>query len=50
MYYLLPFRFERLLGNELLVNEVGDYLVVPLHSVERIVNRELSPTEELYKD
>lgn len=50
MYYLLPFRFERLQENELLVNEAGDYLIAPLRSVERIINRELSPTEELYKD
>lgn len=50
MYYLLPFRFERLKKNEILVNEVGDYLVVPQNTVERIVNRKITQTEELYKD
>ena len=34
MYYLLPFRFERLKKNEILVNEAGDYLVVPQNTVE----------------
>ena len=50
MYYLLPFRFERLKKNEILVNEAGDYLVVPQNTVERIVNRKIAPTEEIYKD
>lgn len=50
MYYLLPFRFERLKKNEILVNEVGDYLIVPQNTVERIVNRQIAPTEEIYKD
>ncbi|WP_298614629.1 His-Xaa-Ser system radical SAM maturase HxsB [uncultured Odoribacter sp.] len=50
MYYLLPFRFERLKGNEILVNEAGDYLIVPQHTVERIVNKEITEAEEIYKD
>lgn len=29
MYCLLPFRFDRLSGRELIVNEVGDYMVLP---------------------
>ena len=28
MYYLLPFRFKRINNKELLVNEVGDFLIV----------------------
>jgi len=50
MYYLLPFRFERLKENEILVNEVGDYLIVPQNTVTRIVNKEVTPTEQIYKD
>ena len=50
MYYLLPFRFHVFQSQELLVNDLGDYLLLPRGSVERIVNRTLSPEEELYKD
>lgn len=50
MYYLLPFRFERLGNKELIVNEVGDFLVTERNTVERIVNREIASEEELYKD
>ncbi|MBS1371504.1 MAG: His-Xaa-Ser system radical SAM maturase HxsB [Lentisphaeria bacterium] len=49
-YFLMPFRFRRLSGRELLVNEAGDFLIVPPGTVERIVNRRVSPEEELYKD
>ncbi|WP_217704944.1 His-Xaa-Ser system radical SAM maturase HxsB [Victivallis sp. Marseille-Q1083] len=49
-YFLLPFRFRHLAGRELLVNEVGDFLVVPAGTVARIVGRQIRPTEELYKD
>ncbi len=52
MYHLLPFRFTTLLNKstELIVNEVGDYLLVPSGTVSRIVQKQLSTTEELYKD
>jgi His-Xaa-Ser system radical SAM maturase HxsB len=50
-YFLLPFRFHRLNADkEVLVNEVGDFLVVPTGSVARIVNRELIRDEDLYQD
>lgn len=46
-YFLLPFRFERLDStSELLVNEIGDYIILPAGSVERIVNRSLSQDED----
>ena len=50
-YYLLPFRFH-VLGDdrELLVNDLGDYLSLPRGSVQRIVDRQICPDEELYKD
>lgn len=50
MYFLLPFRFERIKNKEIIVNEVGDFLIVPPNTVSRIVNREINPDEELYKD
>lgn len=50
-YYLLPFRFIELNEvQEVLVNEVGDYLIVPRGTANRIVNRELSGNEGLYAD
>lgn len=50
MYYLLPFRFEKLHNTEILVNEAGDYLLTPIGTAERIVNREIDKSEEIYKD
>lgn len=50
MYNLLPFRFERLNSREILVNEVGDFLIVPTGTVKRIVDKEIQKDEELYKD
>ena len=49
-YYLLPFRFHVAGDKELLVNDLGDYLSLPRGSVRRIVDRQISPKEELYKD
>jgi His-Xaa-Ser system radical SAM maturase HxsB len=49
-YSLLPFRFVRILDKEILVNEVGDYLVTPNGTSQRIVERKLNEDEELYKD
>jgi len=50
MYNLLPFRFERLNSREILVNEVGDFLIAPTGTVQRIVDKEIQKGEELYKD
>lgn len=50
MYALLPFQFYRLNDKEILVNEVGDYLIAPTGTVERMVQREILSEEELYKD
>jgi len=42
-YYLLPFKFLRLENsNELIVNEVGDYLIFKSGTVEKIINREFN--------
>lgn len=50
MYYLLPFHFQPVGEKEILTNDLGDYLLLPRGSVERIVNREINPSEALYKD
>lgn len=50
MYYLLPFRFERIDNKEIIINEVGDFLVTEANTVNRIINRKISSDEELYKD
>ena len=52
-YYLLPMRFARLNGHrEVLVNEVGDHLVVPTGTATRVVNRQLEreADRDLYED
>ena len=50
MYFLLPFRFNVFRGQELLINDTGDFLLLPRGSVQRIVNREVASDEELYKE
>ncbi|HEY4289188.1 MAG TPA: His-Xaa-Ser system radical SAM maturase HxsB [Puia sp.] len=52
-YFLLPFKFHRLdAQRELLVNEVGDFLIVPDGTTARIVRRKLKKQDdsELYGD
>jgi His-Xaa-Ser system radical SAM maturase HxsB len=52
-YFLMPFRFARLNEErEVLVNEVGDHLVVPAGAIDRIVRHELdkNTNTELYAD
>lgn len=52
-YNLLPFRFHRLdKQKEILVNEIGDFLIVPTGTAERIVHRALNKVDEndLYAD
>lgn len=50
MYHLLPFHFQPLGRKEILTNDLGDYLVLPRGSVQRIVSHKVSPDEDLYKD
>ena len=47
---LLPFRFTRLFGKELLVNEAGEYLFAPEGTVHALTNGSMSPGSEVYKD
>lgn len=50
MYHLLPFTFDRYKNYELLVNEIGDYIIAPPGTVERIVKKQVEKDEPLYKD
>jgi His-Xaa-Ser system radical SAM maturase HxsB len=48
-YRLLPFRFHRLdQQTEILVNECGEFVIVPSGTTERVVRKRLTPDEELY--
>lgn len=52
-YFLLPFRFHVInRDKEILVNEIGDYLLVERGTAGRIINKEISQTDdlELYED
>lgn len=50
-YHLLPFRFHPINETrEVLVNEVGDFLICPRGTATRVVNREVSAGESLYAD
>lgn len=48
-YSLLPFRFGRILNQELLVNELGDFLFAPRGTIQKIINRKLDTTSNIYK-
>lgn len=50
MYFLLPFKFRRIGDKEVLVNEPGNFLIVPQGTAKRIVERDIRGNEELYKD
>ena len=52
-YFLLPFRFQRIYDQkEVIVNEVGDFLILSTGTIDRIVHRKLNPIadRELYED
>lgn len=52
-YYLLPFRFFRMNARrEIMVNEVGDYLIVDTGVVQRVIQRQINRIDhpELYGD
>jgi len=52
-YYLLPFRFHRITNEkEIIVNEVGDYLILSNGTFEKIVKKEINKEidQELYGD
>jgi His-Xaa-Ser system radical SAM maturase HxsB len=48
-YRLLPFRFLRLEdGSEIIVNEVGEFVLAPNGTVSDLVKRRLAPNSDLY--
>jgi His-Xaa-Ser system radical SAM maturase HxsB len=47
---LLPFQFTRLDGQELLVNEAGEFLFVPEGTAQRLAERHIDSGSTLYKD
>lgn len=47
-YHLLPFDFTSISGKEVLINELGDMIISPVGTVQKIVDRTL-PKEDLYK-
>jgi His-Xaa-Ser system radical SAM maturase HxsB len=49
-FHLLPFRFTRLQGKELLVNEAGEFLFVPPGTVHQLVDERLDTNSVLYED
>lgn len=50
IYYLLPFYFRKFSENEIIVNEVGDYLIVPAGTSQRIVNKQITQDENIFHD
>lgn len=50
-YYLLPFRFHKITDTkEVIVNEVGDFLIVPVGTANRLANKEILINDPLYPD
>jgi His-Xaa-Ser system radical SAM maturase HxsB len=48
-YRLLPFRFHRFdQQTEILVNECGEFVIAPVGTVEKVVRRRLSASDDLY--
>lgn len=50
-YYLLPFRFHQInKETEVIVNEVGDFILVPVGTAGRIARKEVKWEEDVYAD
>lgn len=49
-YILLPFRFDRLYGKVLLVNDVGQYCFLPEDTFSKLVDGTLPQTSEYFDD
>ena len=50
-YFLLPFRFHPITASrEVLVNEVGDWLMCPRGTATRLATHQLAATDPLYSD
>ena len=50
-YHLLPFKFERINNQkEVLVNELGDFLIVESGTAKKIADKEIKFDDEIYTD
>lgn len=50
-YYLLPFRFYKINDQkEVIVNEVGDFIIAPIGTATRIANKEIKEDDQLFPD
>lgn len=49
-FHLLPFRFTRFNGKELLVNEAGEFLFVPSGTVAQLADERFDTGTDLYRD
>jgi len=49
-FHLLPFKFTRLEGKELLVNEAGEFLFAPPGTVAQLVDEQFDTDSDLYRD
>lgn len=47
-YALLPFNFIRISGKEILINEIGDFLIAPCGTTQHIIDHTISD-DDLYK-
>jgi His-Xaa-Ser system radical SAM maturase HxsB len=47
-YALLPFNFITILNHEILINELGDFIITPIGTVQKILSHSISD-EDLYK-
>ena len=48
--HLLPFKFIRLNGKELLVNEAGEFLFAPTGTIQLLTDQTIDTASELYRD
>ena len=49
-YRFLPFRFERFDRSILLANDVGEFCFLDSTVFDRFIHRQLSPSEEMFKN
>lgn len=49
MYSLLPFTYTKISEKEVIVNELGDMMAVPIGTVKSIVLRTIDQASDLYK-
>lgn len=49
-YYLLPFRFQRIGNNEVIINECGDFFLASEGLVEKIVKGDIKKASQTYRD